>query len=104
MKIYNKLVRDKIPEIIEKNGKKSHCHIADEKEYLETLKAKINEEVEEFYETPCIEEMADILEVLRALGDHYGFSEDEIEKARLEKNRKRGAFKKRIILEKVEEL
>ncbi|WP_028855973.1 nucleoside triphosphate pyrophosphohydrolase [Psychrilyobacter atlanticus] len=102
MKIYNKLVRDRIPEIIKENGKKSHCHTADDKEYLVALKAKINEEVEEFYETPCIEEMADILEVLRALGDYYGFSEDEIERARLEKNRKRGAFKNRIILEKVE--
>jgi len=101
MKIYNKLVRDKIPEIIKENGKESHCHIAEEKEYLEAIKAKINEEVEEFYETPCIEEMADILEVLRALGDCYGFDMDEIEKARVEKNRKRGAFKNRIILEKV---
>ncbi|UUV18317.1 nucleoside triphosphate pyrophosphohydrolase [Fusobacteria bacterium ZRK30] len=102
MKIYNKLIRDKIPEIIEENGEKYHCHIAGDKEYLEALRAKINEEVEEFYETPSIEEMADILEVLRALGDYYGFSEDKIEKARIEKDRKRGAFKRRIILEKVE--
>lgn len=104
MKVYNKLVRDKIPQIIKDSGKKSYCHIADEKEYLEALKDKINEEVEEFYETPCIEEMADILEVLGALADYHGFSKYEIEKARLEKNRKRGAFKNRIILEKVKEL
>ena len=104
MKIYNKLVRDKIPQIIEENGKKSHCHIADEKEYLEALKDKINEEVEEFYETPSIEEMADILEVLGALADYHGFNKDEIEKVRLEKNKKRGAFINRIILEKVKEL
>lgn len=102
MKIYNKLVRDRIPEIIEETGKKFYCHTAEEEEYLKTIKDKINEEVEEFYENPCVEEMADILEVLNALRDYYGFSEDEVEKARMEKNRKRGAFKNRIILEKVE--
>jgi len=79
-----KLVRDKIPQIIKDSGKKSYCHIADEKEYLEALKDKINEEVEEFYETPCIEEMADILEVLGALADYHGFSKYEIEKAESE--------------------
>ena len=85
MKIYNKLVRDKIPQIIENAGKKSCCHIADEKEYLKALKDKINEEVEEFYEMPSIEETADILEVLGALADYHGFNKDKIKKVRLEK-------------------
>lgn len=101
MKIYNKLVRDKIPEIIESNNCKHYCHIADDKEYLQALKNKIKEEVDEFYETPCIEEIADILEVIYALGDHYGFNQEEILKARIEKNKCRGAFKNKIILEKV---
>ena len=58
-KIYNKLVRDKIPEVIEGTGKKYSSHIADENEYKEELLKKVYEELEEFKENPCAEEMAD---------------------------------------------
>ena len=63
-KIYNKLVRDKIPEVIESSGKFFSSHIAEELEYKEELFKKAYEELEEFRETPCAEEMADIFEVL----------------------------------------
>ena len=99
---YNKLVRDKIPEIITQGGMKAITHIADEKEYEEALYQKLGEEVKEFQEKPSAEELADILEVVYAICDWKKIDRDELEKLRQEKAEKRGGFSKRIILEKTE--
>ena len=64
MKIYNKLVRDKIPELIESDGKKCVTHILSEKEYITALETKLDEEVAEYHADKNLEEMADVLEVL----------------------------------------
>lgn len=84
-----KLVRDKIPSIIEADGKKAVWHTAEHDELTKALRDKLEEEVSEFMETPCEEEVADILEVLHGLCNHYGFSwhdvQDELEKKRAEK-------------------
>ena len=101
MKIYNKLIRDKIPEIIEEAGKSHVTHIADDNEYLIALKNKISEEVQEFYENPCAEEMGDIMEVLDALAKYYNIEKSEVDEAKKIKNEKRGKFEQRIILESV---
>jgi predicted house-cleaning noncanonical NTP pyrophosphatase (MazG superfamily) len=66
---YNKLVRDKIPEIIKRKGKKPIIHVANKKEYWQALKQKLKEEVEEFLKTPNKEELADILEIIYAICD-----------------------------------
>jgi predicted house-cleaning noncanonical NTP pyrophosphatase (MazG superfamily) len=97
--IYNKLVRDKIPDIIKKHGDSCLTHIADDQEYEQSLKAKLQEEVKEFLEDISQEEMADILEVLYAFADLKKFDKQTVEKLRQDKATKRGAFKKRIILE-----
>ena len=102
MIVYNKLIRDKIPEIIEGKGKSLTCHKADDREYLNALREKIKEEVEEFYEDPSTEEMGDILEVLHALMDYHNLDKDEVEKIREDKARERGKFEKQLILESVE--
>ena len=99
--IYNKLVRDKILEIIEKTGKKAEFHIANEEEYKDFLIKKLSEEVEEFTENPCAEEIADILEVLDSLINILGYSKKEILEIKEEKKESRGGFEKAIILEKV---
>jgi len=96
---YNKLVRDKIPEIIKSKGGAPITHIADDKEYWQKLKEKLQEEVDEFMEVETIEEMADILEVIDAILDFKKFDKKELQKVKEKKADERGKFKGKIILE-----
>lgn len=100
MKKYDKLVRDKIPEIIKKKGGKYKIHTADKKEYWIKLKEKLLEEVKEFSKSETIEEFADILEVLDAVRDYKRFNNKKVKLIKSKKAKERGGFKKRIILEK----
>ena len=99
---YNKLVRDKIPEIIKADNKNPTTHIADNKEYWEKLKQKLTEEVNEFLEESTEEEFADILEVIHAISDFKQFNKEQVNQIRKQKAEKRGRFKDKIILEKIE--
>ncbi|MBV1822093.1 nucleoside triphosphate pyrophosphohydrolase, partial [Bacteroidales bacterium MSK.15.36] len=67
MKIYNKLVRDNIPEIIEKDGKKFDIRYAHKEELISLLEAKLQEEAKEFFEDKNLEELADLMEVIFGL-------------------------------------
>ena len=102
VKIYNKLVRDKIPEIMIKNGATPITHILDDKDYYLELKKKLTEEVQEFLESDDILEIADIEEVLLAIIKSKKISLKDFNKIRLEKKNKKGSFIKRIFLEKEE--
>jgi predicted house-cleaning noncanonical NTP pyrophosphatase (MazG superfamily) len=96
---YNKLVRDKIPEYIKSKGGKPAAHIADDVEYWQKLKEKLQEEVNEFMQAESIEEMADILEVIDAICDFKKFDKKELIKVKNKKAIERGKFKDKIILE-----
>ncbi|MEI7424861.1 MAG: nucleoside triphosphate pyrophosphohydrolase [Candidatus Staskawiczbacteria bacterium] len=96
---YNKLVRDKIPEIIKNKGETVKIHIADNVEYWQKIKEKLQEEVDEFILDESIEEIADILEVIDAIVEYKKFDKGAIENAKNEKAVKRGKFKNKIILE-----
>lgn len=102
MRIYNKLVRDNIPEIIEKNGETAHISILSDKEYILELKKKLIEETTEFIESGELLELADILEVVEALAKTKNSSFDEILKLKQKKADKNGAFDKRLFLEYVD--
>ena len=102
MKVYNKLVRDKIPEIIETDGKVCRTHILSNEEYIVALEAKLNEEVAEYQADKNLEEMADVLEVLQAICLARGYSLAELEELRAKKVDKRGGFSARVFLECVE--
>lgn len=99
---YNKLVRDKIPEIIRNDNKECITEILDEKRYVEELKKKLLEEIDE-YQTACtdnesLEELADILEIIHELAIVHGSSIEKVEDIRKKKVEKRGGFKDRIFL------
>lgn len=98
-KKYNKLIRDKIPEIIIANNGNPITHIADDTEYKAKLKAKLLEEANEFIESEDISEIADVYEVIDAICDLYGFDKAEIAKIKQDKFDKRGGFSKKIILD-----
>ena len=100
-KHHNKLIRDKIPEIIEKAGKKAYTHILSEEDYMTELDKKLNEECAEYQADKSIEELADMLEVMYAIAEARGWSVSELEAVRREKAEKRGAFERRIFLERV---
>lgn len=102
MKVYNKLVRDKIPEIIQADGKTCKTRILLNEDYITVLEAKLNEEVAEYQENRNLEEMADILEVLQAICIARGHSLEELEAMRARKVKERGGFEKKIFLESVE--
>lgn len=102
MKVYNKLVRDKIPEIINADGRKFKSRILSEDEYKRELNKKLQEEIKEFLEDNNVEELADIVEVIYGLLDSMNISAEEFEKIRKSKVDKRGAFKNRIFLEETE--
>lgn len=101
MKEYNKLVRDKIPEIIKAAGSECEIEIASEEDKYKLLENKLKEELEEFLEEKNLEELADIMEVLFGLASALGYSEEELIKAKNKKKEERGGFKEGIILKAV---
>ena len=100
---YDKLVRDRIPEIIKKKGGKPKFHIADDDEYLEKLFEKFGEEINEFLEAKNKEELADVCEVMDAiidaLADRFMINMRKVKAIQVNKAKERGQFRKRIILE-----
>ena len=98
--IYEKLVRDKIPEIIEKSGKQCEMEILSDEKYLEMIDKKLDEELAEYHQDQNIEELADLLEVIYAATKARGYSIEELEKVRAQKAEKRGGFDKKILLKK----
>ena len=96
--IYDKLVRDKIPEIIEKSGKQCEREILSDEKYLEMIDKKLDEELAEYHKDQNIEELADLLEVIYAATKARGYSIEDLEKVRVEKAEKRGGFDKKIFL------
>lgn len=98
-----KLVRNRIPRIIEESGRTPRCHLADLEEFTQSLEDKMKEELQEFLENPCLEEAADMYEVLRCLCWLNRLDmEDVINEADLKRVR-RGGFNKGIILESVDD-
>ena len=96
--IYNKLVRDKIPEIIKNQKEIPNTRILDEEEYPIHLEMKLEEEIEEYRQNHDLEELADILEVLYALCESDGHSIEELQAMQKKKQDERGGFTKRIFL------
>lgn len=107
MKIYHKLVRDNVPEIMEKEGKKCVVKILDDAEYKQTLLRKIVEEAAEMRESngdlqELIKEVGDVQEVLESIVKAFGLDAAEIERVKNERKTARGSFEKKVFLESAE--
>ena len=101
--VYRKLVRDRIPEIIEQAGNTCSYSILSDEDYLKMLDEKLNEELAEYQDSKSIEELADLLEVIRAVALARGSSFEQVEEIRRLKADKRGGFEKKVFLEEVVE-
>ena len=100
---YNKLVRDRIPEIIQSSGKSCTTEILSAEDYLRMVDAKLDEELAEYHKDQNIEELADLLEVIHAAAIARGYTIEELDRVRAEKATKRGGFEKKILLVEVQE-
>ena len=101
---YDKLVRDRIPEIIELSGKTCVTEILSDDEYLRMIDTKLDEELAEYHKDQNIEELADLMEVLLAAAVARGYTLEQLEQVRTEKAEKRGGFQEKILLLEVAEL
>ena len=103
MKEYHKLIRDRIPEIIDSTGRSAVIRTLSDEEYPIYLEAKLNEEVGEYHRDKTAEELADILEVVYALAANMGVSRDELMEIYQKKHDDRGGFEKKLFLISAEE-
>ena len=95
---YNKVIRDKIPEIIEDSGKKGIVTQLTDKEFLPELEKKLKEEIQEYLSSRDIEELADVIEIINRILELREIGREELERIRLEKILKRGGFRNNLFL------
>ncbi len=98
---YNKLIRDKIPEVIKKRGGKYKTKVLTRKEFEKELKKKLAEESKEVLSAPkkeLMNELSDVLEIIKSIASYYKINFKEIEKNQIKKRRERGGFKKKLFL------
>ena len=95
---YNKLIRDRIPDMIRQNGETPVVRVLGDEEYRHCLERKLDEEVEEFHQDRNLEELADILEVVNALAESLGADREELLEVYRRNNQQRGGFGERYFL------
>ena len=101
VKRYHKLVRDRIPEIIEASGKTCVTEILSDEDYLQMVDAKLDEELAEYHQDQNLEELADLTEVIHAAVIARGYTLEDLERVRKGKYEKRGGFQQKILLKEV---
>jgi len=102
VEVYNKAIRDKIPEIIEQSGRRSIIKILSDEEFIRELEKKLTEEIDEYLNSKSIEELTDIIEVVYRIAELIGISLDKLESLRINKKNERGGFSKNLFLIQVE--
>lgn len=103
MAVYNKLVRDNIPDIIRSSGKRCTTQILSQEDYLAKLEEKLGEELAEYLDSRSMEELADLLEVIAAVAAARGCSWEALLQIREAKRLERGGFEEKILLKEVTE-
>jgi predicted house-cleaning noncanonical NTP pyrophosphatase (MazG superfamily) len=97
-KLYNKAIRDKIPEIIKSKGEKCELRQLTDTEFLPELEKKLHEEITEYEQNKSPEELADILEIVYRIAELRGFSREKMETIRSKKAQERGTFQENLFL------
>ena len=95
---FNKAIRDKIPEIIQKDGHTCNIQTLSDEKFLVEIEKKLSEEVTEYQNDKNPEELADILELIYRIAQLKGISKQELEKIRIKKLQDRGGFDKNLFL------
>ncbi len=95
---FDKAIRDKIPEIIQKDGHSCNIQTLSDEKFLVEIEKKLSEEVAEYQNDKNPEELADILEVIYRIAQLKGISKEELEKIRIKKLQDRGGFEKKLFL------
>lgn len=98
MVTYNKAIRDKIPEIIQKSGYDYNIKTLSDDEFLSKLEEKLVEELEEYQESRSVEELVDILEVIYRISELKGTTKTQLDELKEKKLQERGAFKDNLFL------
>ena len=98
MKKFNKVIRDKIPEIIQKDGQTCNIQILSDEKFMVEIEKKLSEEVTEYQNDKNPEELSDILEVIYRIAQLRGISKEELEKIRIKKMQDKGGFEKNLFL------
>ena len=101
MPVYDKAVRDRIPEIIRESGRVCRFRAMDDAEFLPHLERKLREEVDEYLRDKSVDELADVLEVVHRIAELRGVSPDGLEEARRDKAGRCGRFERNLFLEDV---
>ena len=102
-KQYHKLIRDRIPEIIERSGKRCRTEVLADEDYLLLLDEKLGEELSEYRESGALEELADLLEVMEAVVTARGYTWQQLQDVKAEKKAARGGFQDKLLLLEVSE-
>lgn len=97
-KLYNKAIRDKIPEIIKSKGEQCIVKRLTDAEFLPELEKKLHEELDEYDKNKSLEELADILEVVYRIAELRGISKEKVEAIRKKKTEERGRFEENLFL------
>lgn len=101
MPTYNKLIRNKIPQIIKTNGKTPTTRILPIKEICKKTQEELIEYLEATTKEDKLEELSDLLELINALAEYEGTTLGEIDKIRRKKAEERGGFQNRIFLQDI---
>lgn len=102
MKVYNKLIRDRIPEIIAAQGSRCDVKVLTDEEYLQALDRKLDEELAEYHASGELEELADLMEVVHAIVAARGYEVGQLREIMEKKAAERGGFQKKLMLLSVE--
>lgn len=103
IRVYNKAIRDNIPEIIIESGSEPTVEILSDENFLEELEKKLDEEIKEYKESKKVEELCDLIEIAYRIAELKGITEDQLNHRRNKKNIKRGKFENNLFLVQVKE-